>query len=263
MGIVSTAEFQRLLAGLNSDDLMEFMPDLWAAQGQETHINDRVIVLTGPTTGERERVAVATRRFGRWTASDRVVDRVVAPYDVAGARRLAAENDAAFVGPAAIKNLALYGVNRKDCEEIFSNYFNRGPTELAFKRSQPVWVRTSVLGTTPLVMLLVLAVVLGFSMSTGTEPPAFARTATPNETTSSGRHSVATATDTPSAGRQGAVSFPASINDEGSSMPRALPPRTRWSQTITLIGWKSFVKCPARLPLRMRHVWRRGVGPFK
>jgi hypothetical protein len=143
-----TAAVARRARRLDARQFVEFCADLWAARGYETRTDGERIVATRPD----ERVVVLPRAArgpisrtielfggplsrssaGSTPARRSDVDVVVTPVDAALTRRLADRHDARHVGPVALADLLLYGVDRRDAEALAVRHLGASlPTLLA------------------------------------------------------------------------------------------------------------------------------------
>ncbi|SFG79230.1 hypothetical protein SAMN04488063_2958 [Halopelagius inordinatus] len=125
MGVVSARTFERWLRRLDSERLRGFVSDLYAAAGRDVRRRaDGTLVLaeSGQTV-----VTVDARLRLRTPRIPADADIVVA---ASPSRRLvgrAAESGVTLLGPTDLREMALYGVDRDDCERLFRRYFDESP----------------------------------------------------------------------------------------------------------------------------------------
>jgi len=97
--------------------LLAFVADVWAARGRETAVEDGVVIARDPATGARRRVGVA---FGPGEAGD--ADAVVAPNP--DRIRAGAGGDVRVIGPAEIRNLLRYALDRETAERLAGRHLD-------------------------------------------------------------------------------------------------------------------------------------------
>ncbi|MDS0298952.1 hypothetical protein NDI76_09355 [Halogeometricum sp. S1BR25-6] len=125
MTVVTRAEFARWLRRLDGEALTSFVADLYAARGESVVVrDDGAVVLDG---GDRVLSPVSARRRLRRPSVAADADVVVAARPTPALRRRAARANAAVVGPAELRDLALYALDRRDAERLFDEYFDASP----------------------------------------------------------------------------------------------------------------------------------------
>lgn len=135
MGGVSSAEFRSLLSGLEREEFVAFVTDLWAARGIETTVVEDMIVESREDESVRvrtyyqrnvpwgflpvsRRAPVSSGEFGD-------VDILVTNADSDRLRTVAETTDVEYVGPARLRRLCLYAIDRDTAEALFRRYFDR------------------------------------------------------------------------------------------------------------------------------------------
>lgn len=125
MGVVSARTFERWLRRLDSARLREFVRDLYAAAGRDVRRRaDGTLVLA--ESGHTVVTVDARLRF----RTPRIPDDADIVVAASPSRRLvgrAAESGVTLLGPADLREMALYGVDRDDCERLFRRYFDESP----------------------------------------------------------------------------------------------------------------------------------------
>ncbi|MFC6825384.1 hypothetical protein [Halopelagius fulvigenes] len=126
MPVVSARTFERWLRRLDAERLRGFVCDLYAAAGREVRAREDGTL----AVGENGRVVV-TLDARRRLRTPRVPDDADAVVAASPSRRLVrrvVSSGATLVGPDDLRNLALYGVDRDDCERLFRRYFGESPS---------------------------------------------------------------------------------------------------------------------------------------
>lgn len=125
MGVVSTRTFERWLRRLDSERLRGFVSDLYAASGRDVRRRaDGTLLLA---ESGRVVVTVDARRRLRTPRLPDGADIVVAASPSRRLVRRAAAREVTVVGPTDLREMALYGANRDDCERLFRRYFAESP----------------------------------------------------------------------------------------------------------------------------------------
>jgi hypothetical protein len=124
---VPSSTFERWLRGLGDGDAREFVADLYRARGHSVQTReDGALVF-----GDDESVYwVAGGRFAhrlRRPTPPRDANVLVAVRPTGRLTRLAAGRGLTLVSPAELRNLALYGLSRAECERLFERYFGASP----------------------------------------------------------------------------------------------------------------------------------------
>jgi hypothetical protein len=119
--------FRRRFRSLSRAQRTGFVAALWAARGVDTRVDEPgAITVTDPETGAVDRLYVLPRRRfcpGRAPVPDDV-DAVVTTADDA-------ELPPGLDGyrPADLRDMALYGIERAACRELFDRFFGLSPTD--------------------------------------------------------------------------------------------------------------------------------------
>lgn len=125
MGVVSARTFERWLRRLDAERFRAFVSDLYAASGRDVRRRADGTLAFGDTG--RVVVTVASRRRLR---TPRVPDHADVVVAASPSRRLAgraAASRVTLVGPSDLREMALYGVDRGDCERLVRRYFDESP----------------------------------------------------------------------------------------------------------------------------------------
>ncbi|MDS0292662.1 hypothetical protein [Halogeometricum luteum] len=125
MPVVTSDEFARWLRRLDGDALTAFVADLYAARGESVAVRDDGAVVL--RDGGRVFSPVPGRRRLRRPSVAADADAVVAARPTSALLRRAARADASVVGPAELRDLALYGLDRRDAERLFRKHFDASP----------------------------------------------------------------------------------------------------------------------------------------
>jgi hypothetical protein len=206
MAVLSSEQFARLLLRQSTAALTAFVADCYGARGWAVTRRRDGLVARNPRTGAAERVAVLGSRT-RLTAPASVdADVVVARRDASWARAVAATSDARFVGPAELRDVLLYGLDRDVARGLLSDHFG---TSLEARVGPTVTV--AAVATVALVAVVVAATVGGAALfaagpSWSSTPSAVPETATPEPTSAefSGRPAPNTVS-----------TFPPGLDDDG------------------------------------------------
>lgn len=125
MPAVTPDEFAGWLRRLDEDALTAFVADLYAGRGESVAVrDDRAVVL-----GDDDRVLSPVpggRRLRRPSVAPDA-DVVVAARPTPALLRRAARADASVLGPAELRDMALYGLDRRDAERLFREHFDASP----------------------------------------------------------------------------------------------------------------------------------------
>ncbi|ELZ34500.1 hypothetical protein C474_02306 [Halogeometricum pallidum JCM 14848] len=125
MPVVTPDEFAGWLRRLDGDALTAFVADLYADRGESVAVRDDGAVVLGD--GDRVLSPVSGRRRLRRPSVAPDADVVVAARPTPALLRRAARTDASVVGPAELRNIALYGLDRRDAERLFREHFDASP----------------------------------------------------------------------------------------------------------------------------------------
>lgn len=109
MPLLSPAALGRRFRALSARERRAFLAALWDRRGYETRIEDDVVVAVDGDGSEERRIGVVGL-LSRSIPDD--ADAVVATRDHDRLRGLAADADAEYYGPAALRDLLAYGVSR-------------------------------------------------------------------------------------------------------------------------------------------------------
>lgn len=129
MAVVPARTFERWLRALDGDAFAGFVADLYASRGRAVAVRaDGAVVLT-----EEGRVLAPVAGGWRLRRPDvpADADAVVAADPSSRLRRLVARRNLSLVGPEDLRNLALYGIDRRDTERLFEEYFDASPVVAA------------------------------------------------------------------------------------------------------------------------------------
>ncbi|NHX36049.1 MULTISPECIES: hypothetical protein [Halolamina] len=119
---VSVDAFASEFRGLPASERTEFVSAVWAARGWETTVEAGVVV--AERGDDRRRIRVADPgRFG--TPDLDGVDTIVAARDREAVQAAAVEAGVAYVPPADLRDLLLYGIERETAAEIYAEGVDR------------------------------------------------------------------------------------------------------------------------------------------
>lgn len=170
---LSRKAFVRALRGLSCREFEAFVADLWAARGFETAVEDGVVVAV--QSGERRRLGV--HHGAGWLArfapgpSHEAVDAVV----TSGAGDSQTPGDVTTIDAGALREMALYAIDRAECERLFRRHLGR-PVAAAADDEPAVPLTGSGAVAVVAVALLLVAGVGGFG------PPTAPQSSTANVT---------------------------------------------------------------------------------
>ncbi|RYJ13879.1 hypothetical protein ELS19_07805 [Halogeometricum borinquense] len=129
MTIVPAYTFERWLHRLDGATFSAFVADLYASRGREVTVrDDGAVVLVDEG---RVLVPIASRWRLRRPRVPNDADAIVAPAPSRRLRRVAVRRGLRLLGPTDIRNLALYGIDRRDAERLFEEYFGESPAVAA------------------------------------------------------------------------------------------------------------------------------------
>jgi len=111
--------FARRFRRLSDRQRRAFLAAVWSARGYETTVeNDGV-------TARRDDETLRIGLVGWWPRGDSEADLLVGTRDTARARSYAADQGVEFLGPAEIRDLLLYGLDRAAAEGIVREWMDR------------------------------------------------------------------------------------------------------------------------------------------
>jgi hypothetical protein len=125
MPVVPARAFESWLRRLDGDAFAAFVADLYASRGRAVTVRDDGAVVLTDEGRVLAPVASAWRLGNPRVPAD--ADALVAARPTPRIDRLAAREDLPLVGPADLRDLALYGVDRRDAERLFAAYFDASP----------------------------------------------------------------------------------------------------------------------------------------
>ncbi|SFK61285.1 hypothetical protein SAMN04487950_0175 [Halogranum rubrum] len=126
---LDTTTFEHHLARLDTESLVSFVADVWAARGFETDVEGHFVVASrdGSTT---VCWVVGKRCFRRATPPDRAVDVVVSPAAGETTRAVAQRQDARLLDATALRELLWYGIDRPIAVALCERYLGATPEAL-------------------------------------------------------------------------------------------------------------------------------------
>jgi hypothetical protein len=125
MPAVPLRTFERWLRRLDEDAFTAFLADLYASRGRAVTVRDDGAVVLSDEGRVLAPVASAWRLRNPRLPAD--ADAVVAARPTPRIDRLAAREGLPLVGPADLRNVALYGIDRRDAERLFAAHFDASP----------------------------------------------------------------------------------------------------------------------------------------
>jgi len=179
MEVVDATTFERLLDGLSDDEFATLVKEIWNHRSIPCRVvtavpsdvtDDEIIVVRVLPVTSRLRLRARLATVG---LDLKDVDVLVAPLEVDRLRAVTRDADVTFVGPAELRNLTLYAIDRDTCRELFQRYFDRPPVsgnvdEKSRERLGVFYRRTEAFAATlrsryadAIVVLLVIALLVG------------------------------------------------------------------------------------------------------
>jgi hypothetical protein len=125
MPVVPVRTFEGWLRRLGEAAFTAFVTDLYASRGRAVTVRDDGAVVLADEGRVLAPVASAWRLRNPRVPAD--ADAVVAARPTPRIDRLAAREGLTLVGPADLRNLALYGIDRRDAERLFATHFDASP----------------------------------------------------------------------------------------------------------------------------------------
>ncbi|MFB6211430.1 MAG: hypothetical protein ABEI76_07825, partial [Halobacteriales archaeon] len=250
MAPIPESTFADRLRELPTEQVVEFVADLWAARGYETRIEGQQVIAT--RDGDRRRLAIdhgtsvwkrtAIRALGGRPRSSQPpdsVDVVVTTASQRRVRRLSARLEQEVIGIPTLRELLLYAISPPQADRLCWAYFDR-PAREQVVGGDASWVATrngrlALLGVIGLTILMIAGGVVGTPTTAGwlgLEPPV--STATPRSQ-QAGQSPTGTPTPLPTGitpapetevftvrSSRGTPSLPAGLSERGLSDPEAL-----------------------------------------
>jgi len=132
MEVVDATTFERLLSGLRDGEFAAFVEEIWnhrsipcrvvtAVPSDDVTDDEVTVVRVLPVTSRLWLRA----RLGTVGLDLEGVDVLVASLDDERLRAVTRDTDVTFVGPAELRNLTLYAIDRDACRDLFRKYFDR------------------------------------------------------------------------------------------------------------------------------------------
>lgn len=140
---IPSERFGRLFRGLDPDERVAFVAELWATRGWQTTVDGTSVVVTREAKSERILI-VDPGRFGTPALED--IDVLVVARDRTAVRNAAADAGVRYLTPEDVRELLLYGLERSTAAFLFQRTFGQ-PLEPASETAPTRPERVRAVGT--------------------------------------------------------------------------------------------------------------------